>query len=119
VALERQSGLLLGVEIEVRPDITVDETEVVAVVQENAGLRGLLAGDHEGAAKAFEQAVETWSTMGRTAWLARSLALQAAAVNRRGDRRMARRLHRTAEAVLDELKTPARDRIPILSPVHD
>jgi len=119
VALERQSGLLVGVDIEVRPDITVDETEVVAVVQENAGLRGLLAGDDEGAAKAFEQAVETWSTMGRTAWLARSLALQAVAANRRGDRRRAGRLYRRAEAVLDELKTPARNRMPILSPVHD
>ena len=118
VALERQSGLLTGADIEVGPDAAVTEKEIVAVVLENEGLHALLAGDDEGATKAFEQAVEAWSTMGLTAWLARSLALQAAAANRRGDRRMAGRLYSRAEAVLDELKTPAKNRLPILSPVQ-
>ena len=117
VALERQSALLAGADIEGRPDVAIEEAEIAAVVQENEGLHALRAGDDEGAAKAFERAVETWSTMGRTAWLARSLSLHAAAEKRRGDRRMAGRLYRRAEAVLDELKTPARNRSSILSPI--
>ena len=106
-----------GADVEGRPDVAIEEAEIAAVVLENEGLHALRAGDDEGAAKAFERAVETWSTMGRTAWLARSLALHAAAEKRRGDRRMAGRLYRRAEAGLDELKTPARNRSSILSPI--
>jgi tetratricopeptide (TPR) repeat protein len=90
------------------------EIEVEAVVAESDGLVALFEGRSEAAAAAFTLAVQRWQQLGRTVW-ARSL--QAEAVRRAGDLRRAGRLRSQAGNVLDRIKTPARHRPGMLSPI--
>jgi hypothetical protein len=73
----------------------------------------------EAAAAAFARAVGHWRQLGLTVWLGRALSLQAAAARRAGDRPAADRLLAQAGEILDRLKTPAKARPTVLSPLAD
>jgi len=96
-----------------------DEVEVEAIRSETAGLAGLEVGQAEAAAAAFAHAVGHWRQLGLTVWLGRALSLQAAAARRAADRPAADRLLAQAGEVLDRLKTPAKARPTVLSPLAD
>jgi class 3 adenylate cyclase/tetratricopeptide (TPR) repeat protein len=117
-ALGEQSRLLLGEAARVIPVEARRGREIGAVCMENDGLKALVNGDDQGAAGAFERATDTWRAMGRTVWLARSLSLQAGQADREGRDVQARSFRREANGILADLKTPARDRRPILSPLQ-
>jgi class 3 adenylate cyclase len=93
------------------------EIEVEAIVAESDGLLALFDGHTEAAAAAFALAVERWQQLGLTVWLGRALSLQAEAVRRSGDHRRAARLQARTANVLDRIKTPARHRSGVLSPL--
>ena len=93
------------------------ETEVEAIVAENDGLLALFEGRTEVATAAFALAVERWQQLGLTVWLGRALSLQAEALRRSGGHRRAARLDSRATNVMDRIKTPARHRPGILSPI--
>jgi hypothetical protein len=67
----------------------------------------------------FARAVGHWRQLGLTVWLGRALSLQGAAARRAGDRPAADRLLAQAGEVLDRLKTPAKARPTVLSPLAD
>jgi class 3 adenylate cyclase/tetratricopeptide (TPR) repeat protein len=93
------------------------EIEVEAIVAESDGLAALLEGRTEAATAAFALAVQRWQQLGLTVWLGRALSLQAEAVRRADDLRRAGRLRSQAGSVLDRIKTPARHRPGVLSPI--
>ena len=93
------------------------EIEVEAIVAESDGLVALSEGRSEAAAAAFALAVQRWQQLGLTVWLARARSLQAEAVRRAGDLRRAGRLRSQAGNVLERIKTPARHRPGVLSPI--
>jgi class 3 adenylate cyclase/tetratricopeptide (TPR) repeat protein len=100
-----------------RPQEGAMETEVEAIVAENDGLLALFEGRTEVATAAFALAVERWQQLGLTVWLGRALSLQAEALRRSGGHRRAARLDSRATNVMDRIKTPARHRPGILSPI--
>lgn len=91
--------------------------ELGAIEAENRGLLALRAGDGPIAVDAFRDAVERWSDIGVTAWLARALSLQAQAERLVGNPRKSPRLAARARGVLDSLKTPGGVRDPLLEPL--
>jgi len=93
------------------------ELEVEAIVAETDGLLALFDGRTEAAAIAFALAVERWQQLGLTVWLGRALSLQAEAARRSGDHRRAARLQSRTTNILDRIKTPARHRPGVLSPI--
>jgi hypothetical protein len=93
------------------------EIEVEAIVAESDGLVALFQGRSEAAVAAFALAVQRWQQLGLTVWLGRARSLQAEAVRRAGDPRRAGRLRSQAGNVLDRIKTPARHRPGVLSPI--
>jgi class 3 adenylate cyclase/tetratricopeptide (TPR) repeat protein len=93
------------------------EIEVEAIVAESDGLVALMEGRTEAATAAFALAVQRWQQLGLTVWLGRALSLQAEAVRRADDLRRAGRLGLQAGDVLDRIKTPARHRPGVLSPI--
>jgi hypothetical protein len=93
------------------------EPEARAVAFENRGLRALVSGSADRAVDAFEDAVNAWRSLGRTCWLGRALALQAAAVGRARGRRSAASLERRAASLLEDLGTAARHRASLLRPL--
>jgi hypothetical protein len=90
---------------------------VAAIAAENDGLVALLDGRAIVAAAAFALAVERWQQLGSTTWLARALSLQAAATDHAGNPRRAGRLGSRADSLLDQIKTPARNRPGIRAPI--
>jgi hypothetical protein len=76
-----------------------------------------MEGRTEAATAAFALAVQRWQQLGLTVWLGRALSLQAEAVRRADDLRRAGRLGFQAGDVLDRIKTPARHRPGVLSPI--
>jgi class 3 adenylate cyclase/tetratricopeptide (TPR) repeat protein len=93
------------------------EIEVEAIAAESDGLVALFEGRSEAAAAAFALAVQRWQQLGLTVWLARAWSLHAEAARRAGDLRRAGRLRSQAGKVLDRIKTPARHRPGVLSPI--
>jgi class 3 adenylate cyclase/tetratricopeptide (TPR) repeat protein len=93
------------------------EIEVEAIVAESDGLVALLEGRTDAAMAAFALAIQRWQQLGLTAWLGRARSLQAEAVRQAGDLRRAGRLRSQAGNVLDRIKTPARHRPGVLSPI--
>lgn len=93
------------------------EIEVEAIVAESGGLVATFEGRTEAATAAFALAVERWQQLGFTVWLGRALSLQAEAVRRAGDLGRAGRLRSRTGNVLDRIKTPARHRPGVLSPI--
>jgi hypothetical protein len=103
--------------VRLQPEERVMEVEVEAIVAESGGLVALSEGSTAAAAAAFAAAVERWQPLGLTVWLARALSLQAEAARRAGYRRRAGRLQSQAGTVLNRIKTPARHRAGVLSPI--
>jgi class 3 adenylate cyclase len=93
------------------------DIEVAAIAAENDGLAAILDERATAAAAAFALAVQRWQQLGSTAWLARALSLQAAATDHAGDPRRAGRLGSRADSILDQIKTPARNRPGIRAPI--
>ena len=93
------------------------EIEVEAIVAESDGLLALFEGRTEAATAAFALAVERWQQLGLTVWLGRALSLQAEAAHRSGGHRRAARLQSRTANILDRVKTPARHRPGVLSPL--
>ena len=116
-ALHEQARILAGERLRVRrvPD---SGPEIGAVLLENRGISALASGSPDRAFRALAGAVEAWSTMGKTSWLARALALQAYSARDAGDRRAAGRLERKAVGVLDAVRTPPSNRAPLLRPLE-
>lgn len=115
-ALREQAVLLAGREPFTAPRPQSQEPEVQAVEMQNRGIASLLRGDAVAAGAAFGEATDSWSARGFSSWLARALAMQAAASRSAGDARTAKDLDRRAEQVLDRLRCPARQRASILDP---
>ncbi len=90
--------------------------EVLAIRDENEGLRALGRTDPVAAAGAFAAAVRNWEGLGVTVWLARSLALLATAQRQGREPGRARSSLAQARRVLDRLGTPEANRGPILAP---
>lgn len=90
---------------------------VEAIEAENDGLASMLEDANEEATSSFRQAVERWSVLGWTVWLARSLAMQGEALRRVGDRRRAALALARARRVLDRLETPGGSRDVLLAPL--
>jgi tetratricopeptide (TPR) repeat protein len=93
------------------------EIEVEAIVAESDGFVALFEGRTQAAMAAFALAVQRWQQLGFTAWLGRARSFQAEAFRRAGDLRRAGRLRSQAGNVLDRIKTPARHRPGVLSPI--
>jgi class 3 adenylate cyclase len=93
------------------------DIEAAAIAAENDGLVALLDGRATAAAATFAQAVERWQQLGSTIWLARALSLQAAGTGHAGNTRGAGRLGSRADGILDQIRTPARNRPGIRTPV--
>jgi class 3 adenylate cyclase/tetratricopeptide (TPR) repeat protein len=83
-----------------------DFPETHATAAENEGLRLLRAGSPGAAAAAFERAAQDWSSLGATAWLARSLVWQGDALRRAGDAAAADRVEEPVAALLRDLDAP-------------
>jgi hypothetical protein len=115
-AVRDQALLLSGRMPRSTPDAS-SRDELGAIQAENRGLLALRTGDGPVAVDAFRDAVDRWSRIGVTAWLARALALQAQAERRLGNPRRSPRLAAKARVVLDTLKTPAGARDPLLEPL--
>ncbi len=96
------------------------DPDVLAVRSENRGLVALRAGPAAvaEALAAFREAVGQWERLGLTVWLARALAFEAEALRRAGRGSAAAAAKRRARNTLEKLKTPARNRPAILSPLH-
>jgi class 3 adenylate cyclase/tetratricopeptide (TPR) repeat protein len=93
------------------------EVEVAAVLAETEGIAALLQGRPHDAGDALERAVELWQRLGSTAWLARALTLRAEALRAAGDRARAAASVGRATALLDALRTPAKNRAVIQAPL--
>jgi class 3 adenylate cyclase len=93
------------------------DIEVTAIAAENDGLVTLMDGRAAAAAAAFALAVERWQQLGSSTWLARALSFQAAATDHAGNPRRAGRLGSRADSILDQIRTPARNRPGIRAPI--
>ncbi len=121
-AASAQAALLAGDPVarvqEGRPPPESREPDVAAFEHENRGVAILAAGGSPAeAAERFAAAVEIRERMGASAWLARSLDLQAQAMRAAGDRVGAHVASRTRRSVLaviggpdDRVRLGARDR---------
>ncbi|HET6714995.1 MAG TPA: adenylate/guanylate cyclase domain-containing protein [Actinomycetota bacterium] len=92
-------------------------TVVEAIEAENHGLASMMDGGNEEAAAALREAVERWSELGWTSWLARALSIRGEALRRDGDRARAGSARARARRVLDRLETPEGGRDAILAPL--
>ena len=93
------------------------DAEVAAVRDETAGIVAMARGDRAGGIQAFDEAIERWSALGSTAWLARSLAMRADALQAVGDRARAAAARGRSLAVLEQIGMPARDRVSLEHPL--
>ena len=76
-------------------------------------------GDRASAVQAFDGAIERWSALGSTAWLARALAMRADALQATGDRARAAASRGRSRAVIDQIGMPARERASLEHPLAD
>jgi class 3 adenylate cyclase/tetratricopeptide (TPR) repeat protein len=95
-----------------------DEAGIAAVAIETSGLDLLLRNEPLLAAETLDDAVERWQGFGRSSWLARALSIRAVALGINGDRARAAASLGRANAVLDDLGTPARNRSSITRPLE-
>ena len=84
--------------------------EAAAIWAETDGIAALRQGEMREALSSFDGAVESWQTLGTTAWLARALALRGQAHRAAGDRARAAASLGRARAVADQLGIPTRER---------
>ena len=90
--------------------VTHVDPEVAAVTAETEGIAALRRDDARAAVAALDDAVRHWESVGLTVWLARALSLRADALRATGDRTPAAASLNRARAVLDAVRTPARER---------
>ena len=93
------------------------DPEVAAVREETAGIVAMVRGDRAGGIQAFDEAIERWSALGSTAWLARALAMRADALQAAGDRARAAAARGRSRAVIEQIGMPARDRASLEHPL--
>ena len=84
-ALLEQAQLLTGRPTSHRIGVAPEQTvELTAVAAETSGLRSVGRGDWAAAAAGFGQAVDAWSSIGASVWLARAMVWQQVATERAG-----------------------------------
>jgi tetratricopeptide (TPR) repeat protein len=110
-----QARAFLGERLD-RPEGEAD-AEVAAVRDETAGIVAMGRGDRAGAIQAFDEAIERWTALGSTVWLARALAMRADALQATGDRARAAASRGRSRAVLEQIGMPARDRASLEHPL--
>ena len=115
-ACRAQAALLAGSSVRTPASVSADPG-VAAIVSETAGIAAFLRADHQTAIHSFDAAVDRWEPLGATSWLARALALRAAAFHGAGDRARAAASTDRARDTLDVLGVPARGRASILDPL--
>lgn len=112
-----QARALVGGSVD-QPDASAD-AEVAAVRDETAGIVAMVRGDRPAGIDALDRAIERWSALGSTSWLARALAMRADALAVVGDRARAAASRGRAKAVADRIGMPARERASIEHPLAD
>jgi len=111
-----QARALVGGSVD-QPDAS--DAEVAAVRDETAGIVAMVRGDRPAGIDALDRAIERWSALGSTSWLARALAMRADALAVTGDRARAAASRGRAEAVADRIGMPAREGASIEHPLAD
>jgi hypothetical protein len=101
------------------PSEDAADAEVAAVRDETVGIVAMTRGDWAGAVQALDGAIERWSALGSTAWLARALAMRADALQATGDRARAAASRGRSRAVIDQIGMPARERVSLEHPLAD